>query len=975
MRLFFVPAFLSAAGAAIALAAPAPPSGAREDLRHAGELLLGELACTRCHAAAPQVEARLQPRRGPSLDAVGARLAPEWIQAFLRDPRAVRPGTNMPHMFAQFPPQAKAVLTEALTHFLVGQAGPMAADPTGVAPDWIESGRKLFHTAGCVACHLPQAPAAEFNPDLYGGGGVNPFAGGDDEDEDEPAAGAADPVWASPRLEFPELAAKWSLASLASFLTDPHQVRPDGRMPDFALAGGEARDLAAYLLREQAEDGPQPVPGLAWSRFQGDWQGETPDFAGLEPAGTGTSDRFALIEGGERFGMRYEGLVAIPQSGTWRFSTTSDDGSRLWIDGVLVVNNDGTHAMQERSGEVELAAGTHAIVVTMFEYSGGEGLAVHWEGPGIAKQEVPPAALSRLGLRYAAPTVPGFAVDPEQAAMGQALFVKFGCVECHAPDGALAGLAEPGRFPDLAALRLDDPEGNCLLPAPPPGVPDFQLQPAQRAALRAALADRPRLAEAQTAAELVADRMERLRCLACHERGGMGSPETERRAYFTIQDYGDLGDEGRIPPRLDGVGGKLRPAALARVLAGEEAVRTAMATRMPRFGAPRLEGLAEAFAEADSKPGDLDEPEFSEEIVAAGRWLVGQDGLACINCHGVGKLRSLGIPAVALDKAYARLRPGWFRQLLLDPDALNMNSRMPAFWWEGARHFPDVLDGDPHRQADAVWSYLSLGDAMPPPPGLEPDPSAFELVPTAEPYLFATFFAGVSPRTLCVGYPERLHVAFDREGVRLAKAWKGDFINAQGTWVGRAGALEVPSGSEVLDLPPGIAFAELAWRADGQLSRWPEPAPQRGALNARMLGYALDVAGVPGFRYAIDRRRGEQVVEFARITETDLPRLAAGGPRLLRRFHLTAAAAPPRLWLRAAVGETIEAVGEHEWLVDGRLHVRLEDPSATPRNVVLRTRPDAAGNEQQELLIATVLRKTAAGSVLHEDEFALELSW
>ncbi|MDA9353604.1 PA14 domain-containing protein, partial [Flavobacteriaceae bacterium] len=50
------------------------------------------------------------------------------------------------------------------------------------------------------------------------------------------------------------------------------------------------------------------------------------------------------------FAVRYTGYISITTNGTYTFFTSSDDGSKLLIDGVEIVNNDGSHAAQERSG-------------------------------------------------------------------------------------------------------------------------------------------------------------------------------------------------------------------------------------------------------------------------------------------------------------------------------------------------------------------------------------------------------------------------------------------------------------------------------------------------------------------------------------------------------------------------------------------------------------------------------------------------
>ena len=53
----------------------------------------------------------------------------------------------------------------------------------------------------------------------------------------------------------------------------------------------------------------------------------------------------------------------------------------------------------------------------------------------------------------------------------------------------------------------------------------------------------------------------------------------------------DLGDEGRLPPHLTGVGDKLQPEWLREVLLNKGTARSYMATRMPQFGEANIEGF------------------------------------------------------------------------------------------------------------------------------------------------------------------------------------------------------------------------------------------------------------------------------------------------------------------------------------------------------------------------------------------------
>merc|ERR1719329_810098 len=81
------------------------------------------------------------------------------------------------------------------------------------------------------------------------------------------------------------------------------------------------------------------------------------------------------------FAVRWTGSVNIKKAGYYRFYTYSDDGSKMWIDGRQIVNNDGLHGWRGRSGGRRLRAGKHSFKVTFFERSGGHGVEAKYRGP------------------------------------------------------------------------------------------------------------------------------------------------------------------------------------------------------------------------------------------------------------------------------------------------------------------------------------------------------------------------------------------------------------------------------------------------------------------------------------------------------------------------------------------------------------------------------------------------------------------
>ena len=143
------------------------------------------------------------------------------------------------------------------------------------------------------------------------------------------------------------------------------------------------------------EVGGMGEPGLATTLYLGEWD-RLPDFTRLSPHRTFIHPIFSLTgtEKEENFGLKFEGMITIPQTGVYVFYTLSDDGSRLFIGDQLVVENDGLHGIKEAQGAVALEAGIHPVRVIYFQKRGGKGLDVQFQGPGVQKQSIPAESLS-----------------------------------------------------------------------------------------------------------------------------------------------------------------------------------------------------------------------------------------------------------------------------------------------------------------------------------------------------------------------------------------------------------------------------------------------------------------------------------------------------------------------------------------------------------------------------------------------------
>lgn len=75
----------------------------------------------------------------------------------------------------------------------------------------------------------------------------------------------------------------------------------------------------------------------------------------------GITDRF------EWFAIDYQGRFWISEPGRYTFALLSDDGSRLYIDGIPVIDNDCQHSPDLRVSAVRLEAGLHRIRISYFQ--------------------------------------------------------------------------------------------------------------------------------------------------------------------------------------------------------------------------------------------------------------------------------------------------------------------------------------------------------------------------------------------------------------------------------------------------------------------------------------------------------------------------------------------------------------------------------------------------------------------------------
>lgn len=126
-----------------------------------------------------------------------------------------------------------------------------------------------------------------------------------------------------------------------------------------------------------------------------------PDFSTLSPLHEGFVTEFshkqALSEDvpQEQVAVVFESYLDILEDGNYTFFTNSDDGSKLYVNGNEIVDNDGDHGVMERSGSLDLTQGKQLVRVAFFNGGGGFHLDVKYKGPNTPKQIIPANHLHR----------------------------------------------------------------------------------------------------------------------------------------------------------------------------------------------------------------------------------------------------------------------------------------------------------------------------------------------------------------------------------------------------------------------------------------------------------------------------------------------------------------------------------------------------------------------------------------------------
>jgi len=96
----------------------------------------------------------------------------------------------------------------------------------------------------------------------------------------------------------------------------------------------------------------------------------------------------------EEFAAIWTGMVRVPKDAEVTFYLKSHDGSKLYVDGVLWIDHDGTHPVKETASKaMRLSAGNHDLQLKYFQNNREGRLILSWKYDGIEKEVIPATAL------------------------------------------------------------------------------------------------------------------------------------------------------------------------------------------------------------------------------------------------------------------------------------------------------------------------------------------------------------------------------------------------------------------------------------------------------------------------------------------------------------------------------------------------------------------------------------------------------
>ena len=222
-----------------------------------------------------------------------------------------------------------------------------------------------------------QTPKIEFSDILFLDNRIVTISATEPEANIHYTLDTSEPTEKSPLYINPVTITKPTVLKVRSFV--------DGILPSYPVS---IQFKQIDMLEAVPASGLQP--GVNYLYREGDAVRSAKDQSGAPILDRGVLTTFNVdaIKDQRSFGYNLEGYLNVPETGVYTFWLEANDGAVLYLNGKLIIDNDGGHRAQVLDSKIGLKKGWHPIKVDYFQQGLAKSLKVKWEGPGIQIREV-----------------------------------------------------------------------------------------------------------------------------------------------------------------------------------------------------------------------------------------------------------------------------------------------------------------------------------------------------------------------------------------------------------------------------------------------------------------------------------------------------------------------------------------------------------------------------------------------------------
>ena len=177
--------------------------------------------------------------------------------------------------------------------------------------------------------------------------------------------------------------------------TRPIEISKNTEVKAQAILEGSHASTKSHVIYNYVDKAKN---GVLWSLYKGPFA-HVPDCDQLKPIAKGNIFQFGLTKIASpkvNFAAQLKSFIQIDNAGKYTFYVTSNDGSKLYIDNKLLIDNDGEHGSKEMSNSISLDKGRHQIRIDYFQSGGQKTLLAAYSSDDIRYQPIPESILFKL---------------------------------------------------------------------------------------------------------------------------------------------------------------------------------------------------------------------------------------------------------------------------------------------------------------------------------------------------------------------------------------------------------------------------------------------------------------------------------------------------------------------------------------------------------------------------------------------------